>query len=79
MNLTATLCRPFTGLVADIKRKLPFYLSDYKDAIHIQCLPATLFIFLATLTNNVAFGALLGQGTGEYMVSNLTLPVCLTL
>lgn len=55
--------------MADIKRKAPYYLSDFKDAIHIQCLPSTLFIFLATLTNNVAFGALLGQGTGEYMVS----------
>ncbi|XP_070211045.1 electrogenic sodium bicarbonate cotransporter 1-like isoform X2 [Littorina saxatilis] len=60
-------CRPLAGLFADIKRKIPFYASDFKDAIHIQCLPATLFIFLATLTNNVTFGALLGQGTGNYM------------
>ncbi|XP_076460475.1 electrogenic sodium bicarbonate cotransporter 1-like isoform X2 [Babylonia areolata] len=58
---------PFTGLVKDIRRKVPFYLSDFKDAIHIQCLPSMLFIFLATLTNNVTFGALLGQGTGDYM------------
>ncbi|KAL8603683.1 hypothetical protein ACOMHN_017180 [Nucella lapillus] len=58
---------PFSGLVKDIRRKVPFYVSDFKDALHIQCLPATLFIFLATLTNNVTFGALLGQGTGNYM------------
>jgi hypothetical protein len=63
------LSRPFKGLYEDVKRKLPWYGSDFKDAIHIQCLPATLFIFLATLTNNVTFGALLGQGTGNYMVS----------
>lgn len=59
--------KPFDGLVQDLKRKAPFYLSDFKDAIHIQCLPSMLFIFLATLTNNVTFGALLGQGTGNYM------------
>ncbi|KAK7500834.1 hypothetical protein BaRGS_00008078 [Batillaria attramentaria] len=59
--------RPLAGLFADIKRKAPFYLSDFTDAFHIQCLPAFIFIFLATLTNNVTFGALLGQGTGNYM------------
>ncbi|XP_076467710.1 electrogenic sodium bicarbonate cotransporter 1-like [Babylonia areolata] len=60
-------CRPLSGLWSDLKRKVPFYASDFKDAIHIQVLPAILFIFLATLTNNVTFGALLGQGTGDYM------------
>ncbi|KAL8617686.1 hypothetical protein ACOMHN_064940 [Nucella lapillus] len=59
--------RPFFGLWSDIKRKVPWYASDFKDAVHIQAIPALLFIFLATLTNNVTFGALLGQGTGDYM------------
>ncbi|PVD31102.1 hypothetical protein C0Q70_10380 [Pomacea canaliculata] len=63
--------RPFTGLIQDIKRKLPWFPSDFKDALHIQCLPATLFIFLALLTNNVTFGALLGTGTGSYMPLNI--------
>lgn len=65
-DLQLTL-KPFNGLYYDVKRKAPFFLSDFKDAIHIQCIPAMLFIFLATLTNNVTFGALLGQGTGNYM------------
>jgi hypothetical protein len=55
--------------MADIKRKLPWYLSDFKDALHIQCIASTIFLFLATLTPNVTFGGLLGQATEQYMVS----------
>ena len=28
--------RLFGGLMADIRRKLPFYVSDFTDAFHIQ-------------------------------------------
>jgi hypothetical protein len=60
--------RPFKGLIDDIKRKAPHYLSDYKDAIHIQCLASFVYVFLGTLTPNVTFGGLLGQATDQYMV-----------
>ena len=63
------LYRLFGGLVADIKRKIPHYASDFKDALHIQCIASTIFLFLATLTPNVTFGGLLGQATDQYMVS----------
>ncbi|XP_059171340.1 electrogenic sodium bicarbonate cotransporter 1-like [Physella acuta] len=59
--------RPFGGLWNDIKRKLPHYVSDYTDAIHIQCLASFVYIFLATLTPNVTFGGMLGQETDQYM------------
>uniref|UniRef100_A0A3P8WTL5 Anion exchange protein n=1 Tax=Cynoglossus semilaevis TaxID=244447 RepID=A0A3P8WTL5_CYNSE len=51
------------GLILDIKRKTPFFLSDFTDAIHIQALSAILFIYLATVTNAITFGGLLGDAT----------------
>ncbi|XP_052063065.1 electroneutral sodium bicarbonate exchanger 1-like [Mytilus californianus] len=59
--------RLFGGLIEDVKRKIPFYISDFKDGFHIQCLGAVLFMYLATLTPNITFGALLGQSTHHYM------------
>ncbi|RUS84579.1 hypothetical protein EGW08_007674 [Elysia chlorotica] len=53
--------------VSDVKRKLPWYFSDFKDSLHIQCIASTIFLFLATLTPNVTFGGLLGQSTDQYM------------
>ena len=60
--------RIFGGLVADIKRKLPWYKSDFTDSLHIQCVASFVYLFLATLTPNVTFGGLLTEATDEYMV-----------
>ena len=62
---------PLSGLVNDIKRKIPWYGSDFKDSLHIQCLAAFVYVFLGTFTPNVTFGGLLGQATDQYMVSTL--------
>ncbi|KAF3849362.1 hypothetical protein F7725_015859 [Dissostichus mawsoni] len=51
------------SLVLDIKRKLPFFASDFYDALHIQSLSAILFIYLGTVTNAITFGGLLGDAT----------------
>ena len=59
-----------SGLVNDIKRKIPWYGSDFKDSLHIQCLAAFVYVFLGTFTPNVTFGGLLGQATDQYMVSS---------
>ncbi|XP_046585497.1 LOW QUALITY PROTEIN: electrogenic sodium bicarbonate cotransporter 1-like [Haliotis rubra] len=59
--------RLFGGMIADIKRKLPWYGSDFKDCLHIQCVASVIFLYLATLTPNVTFGGLLGQATDQYM------------
>lgn len=58
---------PFSGLINDIKRKAPWYWSDWKDGVHIQCLAAFIYVFLGTFTPNVTFGGLLGQATDQYM------------
>uniref|UniRef100_A0A8C3TE41 Anion exchange protein n=1 Tax=Chelydra serpentina TaxID=8475 RepID=A0A8C3TE41_CHESE len=51
------------GLVKDIKRKIPFFASDFYDALNIQALSAILFIYLGTVTNAITFGGLLGDAT----------------
>ncbi|XP_042278436.1 solute carrier family 4 member 4a isoform X4 [Thunnus maccoyii] len=51
------------GLILDIKRKLPFFVSDFTDAFHIQALSAIMFIYLGTVTNAITFGGLLGDAT----------------
>ncbi|XP_032623968.1 electrogenic sodium bicarbonate cotransporter 1 isoform X1 [Chelonoidis abingdonii] len=51
------------GLVKDVKRKLPFFASDFYDALNIQALSAILFIYLGTVTNAITFGGLLGDAT----------------
>lgn len=56
-------------MVADIKRKIPWYPSDFKDCLHIQCVASVVYLYLATLTPNVTFGGLLGLATDNYMVN----------
>uniref|UniRef100_A0A6I8QUW2 Anion exchange protein n=1 Tax=Xenopus tropicalis TaxID=8364 RepID=A0A6I8QUW2_XENTR len=51
------------GLVEDIKRKAPYFASDFYDALSIQSLSAMLFIYLGTVTNAITFGGLLGDAT----------------
>uniref|UniRef100_A0A8C1R426 Electrogenic sodium bicarbonate cotransporter 1 n=1 Tax=Cyprinus carpio TaxID=7962 RepID=A0A8C1R426_CYPCA len=58
------------GLVLDVKRKLPFYASDFYDALNIQSLSAILFIYLGTVTNAITFGGLLGDATDNIKQHN---------
>lgn len=62
--------RIFGGLIADIKRKVPWYLSDFTDALHVQCIAAFFFMYFASLTPIITFGGLLGAATGNNIVSN---------
>uniref|UniRef100_A0A8C0H1R4 Anion exchange protein n=1 Tax=Chelonoidis abingdonii TaxID=106734 RepID=A0A8C0H1R4_CHEAB len=57
----------FGGLVQDIKRRYPKYLSDIRDALHSQCLAAVLFIYFAALSPAITFGGLLGEKTEGLM------------
>lgn len=53
----------FGGLINDIKRKSPWYLSDFKDGISIQSIASIIFIYFACLTPIITFGGLLGEAT----------------
>lgn len=55
--------RFFGGLIHDIKRKSLFYLSDFKDAISLQCLASILFLYCACMSPVITFGGLLGEAT----------------
>ncbi|KAM8959519.1 anion exchange protein 4 isoform 1-T1 [Lycaon pictus] len=55
--------RLFGGLLQDVRRKASWYPSDFLDALHPQCLSAVLCIYLATVTNAITFGGLLGEAT----------------
>ncbi|NXG74449.1 S4A4 protein, partial [Baryphthengus martii] len=57
--------RLFGGLLQDIQRKAPWYGSDFSDALHPQCLSAVLYIYLATVTNAITFGGMLGDATAN--------------
>ncbi|KAL7839257.1 hypothetical protein SRHO_G00259150 [Serrasalmus rhombeus] len=54
------------GLFLDIKRKLPWYPSDFYEGFHIQSISAVLFIYLGCITNAITFGGLLGDATDNY-------------
>lgn len=60
----------FGGLVRDLKRRYPRYLSDITDALSPQVLAAVIFIYFAALSPAVTFGGLLGQ----FLCTPLPLP-----
>lgn len=55
--------RLFGGLILDIKRKAPFYLSDFKDGMSLQCVASFLFLYCACMSPVITFGGLLGEAT----------------
>uniref|UniRef100_A0A8C1LE84 Anion exchange protein n=1 Tax=Cyprinus carpio TaxID=7962 RepID=A0A8C1LE84_CYPCA len=55
--------RLFGGLILDVKRKVPFYLSDFKDGLSLQCVASFLFLYCACMSPVITFGGLLGEAT----------------
>lgn len=52
---------PFGGLIHDIRRRYPHYVSDLKDSLDMQCIAAVIFIYFAALSPTITFGGLLGK------------------
>ncbi|KAK2587115.1 hypothetical protein KPH14_002879 [Odynerus spinipes] len=61
--------RLFGGLINDVKRKVPFYWSDFKDALAIQCVASFIFLYFACLSPIITFGGLLSEATGKNMAA----------
>uniref|UniRef100_A0A2M4ADD8 Anion exchange protein n=1 Tax=Anopheles triannulatus TaxID=58253 RepID=A0A2M4ADD8_9DIPT len=57
--------RLFGGLMNDLKRKVPFYPSDFKDGLSMQCVASWIFLYFACLSPIITFGGLLGTATGN--------------
>ncbi|XP_073827637.1 na[+]-driven anion exchanger 1 isoform X5 [Musca autumnalis] len=61
--------RLFGGLINDVKRKAPFYLSDFTEAFSMQCIASWIFLYFACLSPIITFGGLLSQATGKNMAA----------
>ncbi|XP_058247510.1 anion exchange protein 3 isoform X3 [Hemibagrus wyckioides] len=76
---------PFGGLIHDIRRRYPHYLSDLKDAVDTQCIAAVIFIYFAALSPTITFGGLLGEktqgmmGVSELIISTSAVGVLFSL
>ncbi|XP_011328913.1 band 3 anion transport protein isoform X4 [Ooceraea biroi] len=55
--------RPFGGLINDIKRRYPFYGSDFIDGLNSSCLAAAIFMYFAALCTAITFGGLMSDKT----------------
>ena len=60
---SCVVVRLFGGLILDIKRKAPFYLSDFKEGLSLQCVASFLFLYCACMSPVITFGGLLGEAT----------------
>ncbi|XP_062907473.1 anion exchange protein 3-like isoform X3 [Mobula hypostoma] len=75
----------FGGLIRDIRRRYPKYLSDIRDAFNCQCLAAVIFIYFAALSPAITFGGLLGTktegliGVSELIVSTSAMGIFFSL
>ncbi|XP_074878140.1 electroneutral sodium bicarbonate exchanger 1-like [Buteo buteo] len=56
-------CRLFGGLTLDVKRKAPWFWSDFRDGLSLQCLASFLFLYCACMSPVITFGGLLGEAT----------------
>lgn len=59
----------FGGLLADIRRKAPWYLSDFTDSVNLQCVATFCFMYFALLAPIVTFGGLLEEATHQRMAA----------
>jgi hypothetical protein len=57
--------------MGDIKRKLPFYMSDITDVLSFQSIAAIIFLYFACLSPIITFGGLLSKATDNNMVEKM--------
>ncbi|XP_074709916.1 electroneutral sodium bicarbonate exchanger 1-like [Strix uralensis] len=62
-------CKPrlFGGLIRDVKRKAPWFWSDFRDGLRLQCLASFLFLYFACMSPVITFGGLLGEATDGHI------------
>jgi len=47
---------PGFGIWQDLKRRLPWYLHDYKDGLHLKCLLTVTFVFFTNVLPGISLG-----------------------
>ncbi|XP_051163308.1 band 3 anion transport protein isoform X3 [Leptopilina boulardi] len=68
--------RPFGGLINDIKRRYPHYLSDFTDGLSSSCIAAAIFMYFAALCTAITFGGLMSSKTSNMIGISETLISC---
>ena len=43
------IIHPFRGMIKDLRRRAPYYLSDWTDAWNYRVVPATVYMYFAKL------------------------------
>ncbi|CAI6100257.1 unnamed protein product, partial [Clonostachys chloroleuca] len=65
---------PFRGMINDLRRRAPFFLSDWTDAWDYRVIPATVYMYFANILPALAFSLDMFQNTGtEYGVNEVLL------
>ena len=54
----------FSGLIGDLKRRLPYYADDIKTGLQTKSIASIIFMFFACLAPAVTFGGFMGAETG---------------
>ena len=57
----------FGGIEKDLKRRLPHYVSDFRDGLHPKAASSVLFLYFACLAPCIAFGGLMSHVTGGHI------------
>ncbi|XP_025420919.1 anion exchange protein 3 isoform X2 [Sipha flava] len=65
--------KPWGGLVKDIKRRLPYYASDFSQGLNLQCIASAIFIYFAALSAAITFGGLMADKTKNFIGISETL------
>ncbi|KAF5555550.1 chloride-bicarbonate anion exchanger AE2 [Fusarium napiforme] len=55
----------FRGMVSDIRRRIPYYVSDWTDAWDYRVVPATVYMYFANILPALAFSLDMFQKTGS--------------
>ncbi|QPC65239.1 hypothetical protein HYE67_007470 [Fusarium culmorum] len=55
----------FRGMIKDIRRRLPYYVSDWTDAWDYRVVPATIYMYFANILPALAFSLDMFQKTGS--------------
>ncbi|XP_053958805.1 electroneutral sodium bicarbonate exchanger 1 isoform X1 [Anastrepha ludens] len=55
----------FGGLRNDVRRKIKWYCTDFKDGFSMQCVASWIFLYFACLSPIITFGGLLAEATGK--------------
>lgn len=60
-------------MINDIRRRLPYYLSDYTDAFNFQCVSTIVFMYFASIGFVITFAGLMGDKTKNLIGTTETL------